>query len=307
MFALLKKCNRLSLPTDIILDLFEKTVVPVLSYGCEVWGTSINDNTQKVQRKFYKMLFHLRQSTPNEMLFGETGCAPIDIHIKSRVLNYWLRLCHPDYKDKMSNIVYKFLYKLYLNNVYESPYITFVKTTLQDIGLHGIWLGQDNITFSPVWFKEKVKRSLLDNFIQDWYASVDHDSIYLNYRMYKITFAQEKYIHLLPTNLAIKLARFRTTNNSLPVNRLRFENVPRAERLCTKCQVGEIGDEFHYLFCCPYFNAKRKECLPPYFLRRPNAIKFNELFNAKKKTLLKLVHFVEYLNRELRPIEKQKK
>jgi len=65
--------------------------------------------------------------------------------------------------------------------------------------------------------------------------------------MYKITFAQEKYIHLLPTNLANKLARFRTTNNSLPLNRLRFENVPKAERLCTKCHVGEIGDEFLYL------------------------------------------------------------
>ena len=69
--------------------------------------------------------------------------------------------------------------------------------------------------------------------------------------------------------------------------------------------MGEIADEFHYLFCCPYFNVKRKECLPAYFLRRPNAIKFNELFNAKKKTLLKLVHYVEFINRELRPIEKQ--
>ena len=242
----------------------------------------------------------MRQSTPTVMLFGETGCAPIEIHIKSRVLNYWLRLCHPDYKDKVSNITYKFLYKLYLNNVYESPYITFVKKTLQDIGLHGIWLGQDDITFSPVWFKEKVKRGLLDNFIQDWYASVDHDSIYLNYRMFKTTFTQEKYIKLLPTNLAIKLAKFRTTNNLLPVNTLRFDNIPRNERKCEKCQMEEIGDEFHYIFICPYFAVKRRACLPKYFQRRPNAIKFNELFNSKKKTLLKLVHFVEFMLQELR-------
>jgi len=241
------------------------------------------------------------------MLFGETGCAPVEIHVKSRVLNYWLRLCLPDNKAKVSSIVYKFLYRMYLNDIYESPYIKFVKETLQDTGLHGIWINQDNITFSQGWFKAKIKRCLLDSFIQSWYTCIDQDTMFLNYRMFKTAFGQEKYIKLLPTNLAIKLARFRTTNNFLPVNRLRFENVPRDERLCTKCEMGEIGDEFHYVFCCPYFNAKRKECLPAYFLRRPNAIKFNELFNAKKKTLLKLVHYVEFLNRELRPIEKQNK
>ena len=38
MFALLSKGRRLKLPIDIMLDLFDKTVVPVLLYGCEVWG-----------------------------------------------------------------------------------------------------------------------------------------------------------------------------------------------------------------------------------------------------------------------------
>ena len=38
MFILLKKCNRLGLPFDIMFDLFDKTVVPILTYGCEVWG-----------------------------------------------------------------------------------------------------------------------------------------------------------------------------------------------------------------------------------------------------------------------------
>ena len=189
---------------------------------------------------------------------------------------------------------------MYKDNTYESPYITFIKKTLQDIGMYGVWLNQEDITFSPAWFKEKVKRSLLDNFIQSWYSSVDQDTIFLNYRMFKPTFGQERYITLLPTNLAIKLARFRTTNNLLPVNRLRFDHISRNERLCQKCQMEEIGDEFHYIFCCPYFEAKRKACLPQYFQKRPNAIKFNKLFNSNKKTMLKLTHFVEYVNNEFR-------
>ena len=42
MFALLSKGRRLKLPIDIMLDLFDKTVVPVLLYGCEVWGYENN-------------------------------------------------------------------------------------------------------------------------------------------------------------------------------------------------------------------------------------------------------------------------
>jgi len=38
MFALLNRCRALHLPIDIQLELFDKIVVPILTYGCEVWG-----------------------------------------------------------------------------------------------------------------------------------------------------------------------------------------------------------------------------------------------------------------------------
>ena len=117
--------------------------------------------------------------------------------------------------------------------------------------------------------------------------------------MFKPAFGQERYISLLPTNLAIKLARFRTTNNMLPVNKLRFENVPRNERICQKCEMNEIGDEFHYLFCCLFFDIKQRACIPGFYRIRPNAIKFNKLFNSNKKTMLKLTHFIDFVQKEL--------
>ena len=82
MFSLLKKSKQLNLPIDLTLDLFDSTVVPVLIYGCEIWGYDVIENVVKVQLKFYKFLFKLRQSTPNMMVFGETGKFPIDIDIK---------------------------------------------------------------------------------------------------------------------------------------------------------------------------------------------------------------------------------
>ena len=298
MFALLKKCNRLSLPLDIIFDLFDKTIVPVLTYGCEVWGTAITDASSKLQLKFYKLVLRLRQSTPTCMVLGEVGKAPVEIHIKSRVLGYWYKLCHPENENKIASVVYHFLLKLYNNDKYEPSYIRFIKKTLQEIGMNDLWLQQNNIRYSCKWFKEKVNRGLLDKFIQQWFVTIDNDGINYMYRMFKTSFNVERYFSVLPTKLAIRLARFRTTNNVLPVNTLRFTSVPRNERLCTKCNI-DIGDEFHFLFNCPYFNDDRKRLLPSYFQRRPNAIKFEELFQMSRPKLLKLTHFVHLIQNNL--------
>ena len=36
MFSLLNKSNELGLPVDVQLELFDKTVLPVMLYGCEI-------------------------------------------------------------------------------------------------------------------------------------------------------------------------------------------------------------------------------------------------------------------------------
>ena len=38
LYNLLQKAKILKLPLDLTVDLFDKTVLPVLTYGCEIWG-----------------------------------------------------------------------------------------------------------------------------------------------------------------------------------------------------------------------------------------------------------------------------
>ena len=104
-----------------------------------------------------------------------------------------------------------------------------------------------------------------------------------NYKLFKSSFQQEPFIKFLPQGCAIQIVRFRTTNNCLPVNELRYEGVPRHERICTKCNLYEVGDEFHYLFVCPFFSIKRNELLPRYCIRNPNTLKYITLFNTENK------------------------
>ena len=52
MFGLIAKCRKLKLPIDISMKLFNSVVKPIMLYGCEVWGYSNNDLSEKLQLRF---------------------------------------------------------------------------------------------------------------------------------------------------------------------------------------------------------------------------------------------------------------
>ena len=70
------------------------------------------------------------------------------------------------------------------------------------------------------------------------------------------------------------------------------EIFPRDERICTVCDSGEGGDEFHYLLNCFNENVKRKY-VDKYYTHHPNVPKFCRLVNitSKSKTV-KLAKFI---------------
>ncbi len=51
--------------------------------------------------------------------------------------------------------------------------------------------------------------------------------------------------------------RFRMGSHSLPCVTGRVANIPRAQRVCTLCQTGNLGDEQHLVFECPALQGFR--------------------------------------------------
>ena len=298
MFALLKKCNTLNLPVDVILDLFNKTIVPILSYGSEIWGFDEFELLQKLQLRFYKIVLKLRITTPSLMVFGETGHYPLWVEVKVKMLMYWFKLISFDNRDKLSSNVYKLLYSLYSSGKYENAYLKCIRSCLIEVGLYHLWLSQDVSYIKLSIFKSHIKQCYKDLFLQQWYSKLDNDSIYINYRLFKTSFKQEYFLKSLPNNSVFALVKFRCINNPLPVNSLRFTSIPRHERICNNCNMNEIGDEYHYLFTCPYYQEKRTELLPKYYIKHPNVIKYSELLNSTESSLLfKLRQFICFINK----------
>ena len=111
MYALLHKAKILRLPFDIVLELYEHCVIPVLLYGSEVWGFENLHRLEVFHRQFLKLMLKTFKFTPNCMIYGETNTVDIRTKVDIRMVNFWLKL--KSSKVKISVIMNALLNKTY--------------------------------------------------------------------------------------------------------------------------------------------------------------------------------------------------
>ncbi len=277
MFIVIRKARKLNLPIDIQLELFDSMVMPILLYGTEIWGYENCNVIENFHMQFCKCILKVKKSTPHCMIYGELGRVPMNVIIKSRMVGFWQRIMCGK-KEKISVTLYSILYQLSKRNIYHSKWLLEIKNTLYECNYSMLWDNQmvsksDNVS-------KNVKKCLSNSFIQNWQTNVMNSAKCLNYRLYKTEFGFEQYLSMLSCDLRIYLCKYRCLSNRIPIETGRFLNIDRSERHCNLCNINELGDEFHYLFKCNYFNNSRKKFLPRNLCDRPNVVKFHELMNS---------------------------
>ena len=141
LFTLFKKIRSLNLTIDLQIELFNKTVKPILLYGSEIWGFGNLDDLERIQLKFLKFAYNLKRSTPTYMIYGELGVKPIAIDIKTSIISFWSKLVSHD-GNKVSDSMYQILFHMHKNKMIKSEYINNIKTILNTCGYSGLWEAQ---------------------------------------------------------------------------------------------------------------------------------------------------------------------
>ena len=132
--------------------------------------------------------------------------------------------------------------------------------------------------------------------IMFWFSKIELSSIGKNYYLFKQDLNFENYLINLSMKHYSSLLKFRLSNHRLPVETGRWENISLDERKCNLCPKNDIRDEFHYLFTCDNFHSDRKQFLKSYFYKKPNVMKFKELFSTKDtQTLINLAKYVDII------------
>lgn len=294
MYSLLTKARRLCLPIDIICDLFDKTVVPVLLYASEVWGSGNLASIEVFYRKFFKIVLLLNKITPSVIVLGEVGKLPLKYTIYKRMLSFWIKVTE-DCPLKFSNVIYRLMFNLHTSGgVYNFPWFNKIKYILDICNFSNLW--QNQADYQPPNTKIYLKNTIfetLDNVAQEiWLNEVNTNTACFIYRIFKHTLNFEKYLVSLPFTLRKSFSKFRCRNNKLPTNKFRFSKTV-TDRNCSLCLAGDLGDEYHYLFICDSFLTERKKYLSHYFYHHPNTMKMCQLFNTTNtRTLLDLCKFI---------------
>ena len=282
MHLLYSRINNINLPIDLQLKLFDHTVLPILTYACEIFSFENLDMLEKVHTSFLRKITKSKQSTPLYMLYAELGRYPLEHVIKTQTIGFWLRILLGK-QSKISYLMYRVLHSQ-AGDSSRFKWISNVKQILCNAGRNDVWLNQNN--FIPNNNKFYVKQNLQDQFIQSWRTNLTMSSKGKNYNVYKDSIQLEPYILALPYKLYINMIRFRTGNHKLPIEIGRWNNVDIDDRKCNLCTSNSIGDEFHYLLQCPYFKQDRLRLIPACYWERPNILKYRNLLCSNNETCL---------------------
>lgn len=255
LHLLFTRINNANLPTDLIIKLFDHTVVPILTYGSEIFGFENLEILEKVHNYFLRRLTKARKSTPIAFLHGELGRYPMSVIIKSRMISFWIRLITGK-ADKLSLQIYKHMLSDTNNNY---KWINKIKDILFSVGRPDLWYNQFQITNLNT--HKQIKQTLIDQYKQEWHNQLQISNKGRIYSNIKEIHGMEMYFTALESKEHLNIFKFRTANHLLPVETGRYDGTPFNDRKCPLCDSGEVGTETHYLLHCHYFRLERQELL----------------------------------------------
>ena len=134
-----------------------------------------------------------------------------------------------------------------------------IRSVLELIGLDQAWETQHigNTNKFMLFFKDSIVRI----FTERWRQDIERSSKLRTYSLVKKSLCVEPYISNIEGNhLIIAMASYRMSSHDLKIERGRYNNpiTPINQRICTRCESNEIGDEIHRLLHCNAMNNKRE-------------------------------------------------
>ena len=214
VFILYKRINSFcNLTPAFMMDLFEKFIMPILCYGCEIWGFHPAPHIERIQLQFCKRILGVKKTTQNDFVYGELGRMPVQNIRFARIIKYWLLIVI----GKKSYYV-TVLYNALLNSVdvdNKPSWVKSVKSLLCRIGLGEAWFNQG--VGDIKCFMSCVKLRLSDIHKQEWSGRLHESTRARFYRAIRSDFEHRSYLDdVIPHAHRVALARLLTSSH-LPV------------------------------------------------------------------------------------------
>ena len=237
-----------------MIELFDKLILPILSYGSEISNV---DKTERVHLQFCKQLLGVKTQTQTTFIYGELSSMPLQKMYFMSIIRFWIKILHSN-ELKYVNTVYKMMLHdmvIYPNKI---SWAVQVKHLLQHLGFNDAWLQQSvgNINRFIQTFKQRLK----DIYIQTWHTQIESSTRANSYKLF-CDFNFKPYLNCVTVKkYRFSLSRLRVSSHRLAIESGRWHKpniIPLNERKCQYCN--KLEDEFHFLLECPLYTHFRKK------------------------------------------------
>ena len=112
-----------------------------------------------------------------------------------------------------------------------------IKDMLDQLGFTELLINQDNILTIRL---NTIKQRLLDHYYQSWYSNINNSRRLRTvlYCIFKHNFNLEPYLDIITNKrFIIALSRFRLSSHKLEIERGRYHNIDRENRICKFCNL----------------------------------------------------------------------
>lgn len=276
LFGLRKQLSDTDIDINCQLKLFDTAIVPILLYGCEVWGFENCEIIETFHRSYLRKLLGVHKSAPNCMVYGETGRYPLEYIIKRRMINFWFRV--RKHSSKLSNAICRVQEKLGDLKWYSS-----IKNILNEAGIPHVHMYPEHANAAEI--SSFLKTYYTDLHQQKWATEVSNNSLANVYKSHKTTISTEFYLKVLPRRIYRDLAKFRCASPKFQHVQYRYGTT--TQLTCPLCEAETEEHEFHLLLECKHFDHSRPEFIPLHYRRQPSLETYRELMHTTSISQLK--------------------
>jgi len=206
--------------------------------------------------KFCKHTLKVGPKTSNVAARCELGKAPISTSIISNFISFQQRM-RTQNPDSLIYKAYETQKDLITTN---KSFIARCKHVLDQLGRY-------NTTLPPITsnsnskqlkhFKRKLKSCLQNQYASMCIKEIDNSPKLRFYKNIKRNFNLEPYIiHPINSKYQRAMTKLRLSNHKLPIETGRHQQKQIEDRICTICNLKEVGDELHILGHCANKNLQ---------------------------------------------------
>ena len=256
-FGLHRQCANLrTIDPRLKCQLFDALVYPILSYGCEIWGSNslYGEDLERWHRQFMRQVLGLPSHSPSSMLYGELGRMPLRHRWYKQTLRFWNRLLCAEPSD--------LLWSAFCEESRIAREVVGSGSTHHDIwSCHVEKMVVENAPSEPISVYEKIH---INEYSKGFFRSFrskamcDTSTMGFYYKTFKQKHEFSPYLSMVKNrHFRHILTRFRCGSHWLEISQGRYSNTPRDKRCCPNC-TSIVEDEQHFLLECPMYNDLRQ-------------------------------------------------